>query len=219
MTLLFSEPLLRFQSKTRPDNSTLSIRVKRNEQFDEEYYERIDTSINWNCTAFNESSLDFQIYFSKPMNISFESQDAFDSLEVEVLERYFFLSEDASKSVPYNYNMTAPVPVQFASEDEEKIVLQLAAVVNSLALGILILLIIAQILGKSLIKRVWSLFCSLQIILLTESLKSAQPPNLTVFRTEIQNILELNAIPREDIEAWSVSHGVKFVQLTSGFWG
>ena len=34
------------------------------------------------------------------MNISFESQDAFDSLEVEVLERYFFLSEDASKSVP-----------------------------------------------------------------------------------------------------------------------
>jgi len=107
------------------------------------------------------------------MNISFESQDAFDSLEVEVLERYFFLSEDASKSVPYNYTMTAPVPVQFASQDEKEIVLQLAAVVNSIALGILILLIIAQILGKSLIKRVWSLFCSLQIILLTESLKSA----------------------------------------------
>jgi len=114
--------------------------------------------------------------------------------------------------------MTAPVPVQFASEDEEEIVLKLATVVNGIALGILILLIIAQILGKSLIKRVWSLFCSLQIILLTESLKSAQPPNLTVFRTEIQNVLELNAIPKEDIKAWSVSHGVKLVQLTSGFW-
>jgi len=114
--------------------------------------------------------------------------------------------------------MTAPVPVQFASEDEEEIVLKLATVVNGIALGILILLIIAQILGKSLIKRVWSLFCSLQIILLTESLKSAQPPNLTVFRTEIQNVLELNAIPREDIKAWSVSRGVKLVQLTSGLW-
>ena len=96
--------------------------------------------------------------------------------------------------------------------------LKLAAVVNGIALGILILLIIAQILGKGLIKRVWSLFCSLQIILLTESLKSAQPPNLTVFRTEIQNTLELNAIPREDIKAWSVSRGVKLVQLTSGLW-
>jgi len=59
MTLLFSEPLFRFQSKARPDTSTLSIRVKRNEQFDEEYYEHIDTNINWNCTAFNTSSLDF----------------------------------------------------------------------------------------------------------------------------------------------------------------
>lgn len=111
VTLKMSERLFRFENKQMPDNTTLTVRVIRNKEFNDEYYERIDTNLTWNCTSYNESTMVFQVNFTEPMNISFESMAAFDTLCIEIHDRFFFSSADSLRTVPENYTMKLPLPI------------------------------------------------------------------------------------------------------------
>jgi len=74
--------------------------------------------------------------------------------------------------------MLVPIPMQFASTFEQEIVSTVASTVKNVSIGILILIIIGQLLGRGIIRHVWSLFCSVQIIIVMEHFRSGQPANM-----------------------------------------
>jgi hypothetical protein len=64
--------------------------------------------------------------------------------------------------------------------------------------GIIILIILGQLLGKSLIKKLWSYFLCLQVALVTyENNRSNYPSNLAMSLDTISGILSLGLFPKD----------------------
>jgi hypothetical protein len=64
--------------------------------------------------------------------------------------------------------------------------------------GIIILIVLGQLLGKSLIKKLWSYFLCLQVALVTyENNRSNYPPNIAMSLDTISGILSLGLFPKD----------------------
>jgi len=72
--------------------------------------------------------------------------------------------------VPANYIANATdIPFQFSSAAEAKLAEEIGERVQQVAVGITILIILGQLVSKKVIQKAWPLYCTIQILLLTEN--------------------------------------------------
>jgi hypothetical protein len=75
--------------------------------------------------------------------------------------------------------------------------LLIASAINGLNIGIVVLISIGQLLGKSLIEKFWSFLLCIQVALVTyQNNKLYYPPNIAMTFDAIAGILALDAIPK-----------------------
>jgi hypothetical protein len=67
-------------------------------------------------------------------------------------------------------------------------------------MSVVIGILIAQIVGKSLIKQVWSCFLALQLVLaIMNENREMYPANVLMIMDGLSGTLELNALPKDEI--------------------
>jgi hypothetical protein len=94
--------------------------------------------------------------------------------------------------------MIADIPKQFPSKAALYNSVIIANTIESINIGLVILICIGQLLGKSLIKKFWSFFLCLQVALITyQNNKSYYPPNIAMTFDAIAGILALDAFPKD----------------------
>jgi hypothetical protein len=73
---------------------------------------------------------------------------------------------------------------------------------------VLILVIIAQVLGKSVINKIWAYFCTIQIYLMFKSYHSQKwPANIDLMFTQTDSLINLSSLPKEDIKEFVLKKG------------
>jgi hypothetical protein len=113
----------------------------------------------------------------------------------------YFLSQKNSNIIfEKGQSIEFEIPLQFASKELKEISAAFSETLKSASMSVVIGILIAQIVVKSLIKQVWSCFLALQLVLaIMNENREMYPANVLMIMDGLSGTLELNALPKDEI--------------------
>eukprot|EP00347_Sterkiella_histriomuscorum_P013590 403364133 len=152
---------------------------------------------DWDIFGFTESSFQIKIDFSDPSSISSTGRD-FLRIRLKLKDSIYF--KKTSQSVMYFASFTKQIPLQFSSEEEEKIVESInsgtSTTIKTIVMGNLVInLFLSMSMGY-----LWGLINVLQIILHLPLFNFKFPGNVIMMYSMVISVSRFDIFPTSDIE-------------------
>jgi len=85
------------------------------------------------------------------------------------------------------------------------------------SLVIIICLLLAQFVGKSILKKIWNCFLLLQLVMvIVQNNRQSYPANVLMVIDGLSGTLELNALPKDDIKKFVLSSASETIMPKDG---
>jgi len=165
-------------------------------------------NFTYNLTSFTSNQIGVDLFFTDPPHVSSDSQ-WLDEIAVRLQKKFFANIMPEERDLRWEYNNTVTreeyvklresIGHQFAHEQEAEVVAAAAAVVTAALVITVLIPLSLQILIKGAMSRVWSIFNTLQLILLMPLMGLSFPGNVQAFYEEMDKIVNNEFIPKDKI--------------------
>ena len=165
-------------------------------------------NFTYNLTSFTPNQIEVDLFFTDPLHVSSDSQ-WLDEISVRLQKKFFANVLPEGRDLRWAYNNTATreeylelreyIGHQFAGEQEAEVVAAAAAVVTAALVVTVVIPMGLQILLKAAMSKVWSIFNTLQLIILMPLMGLSLPGNVQSVFDEINKIVNLDFIPKDKI--------------------
>lgn len=140
------------------------------------------------------------IKFTNPLAIS-TNNGVPDKIRLQLAPKTFF-SKDTGQELTGEVEIDIPVPKQFPSEEEKAVTEGVAGGVKTLMAANLIVTFVIQFFFSQVLKNMWPLYNMVQLLCILIVVDIQTPTNATLVLTEIQNAINLNALPKDLWYVW-----------------
>ena len=165
-------------------------------------------NFTFNLTSFTPYQIGVDLFFTDPLHVSSDSQ-YLDEVEVLLQKQFFANAVPEGRDLRRYYNDTVVredyielreyIGQQFSGEQEAEVVTAAAAIVTGTLVATVVIPMTLQILIKAAMSKVWSIFNTLQLIILMPLMGLSLPGNVQSVYDEINKIVNLDFIPKDKI--------------------
>lgn len=154
-------------------------------------------NVDWQCVGFTNKSIQLQLNFTDPMEIS---QDHQDRLILKFLQADLFVLSDQSEYLFQNGStrtLIFNIPPQLPSNTTAEFFASVSASVQQVGVTVMVITLIIQIVAKKVITSMWLYYCALQIVILLVLRSNMYPPaSVDIVINSVSGIINLSSLDK-----------------------